>query len=51
MAMVLDLMRMEVFSYQMVVAFVNIIFGADISSLVHIGNKRKDILIFDKGCN
>ena len=48
--MVLDLIHVEVFHYQMVVGLVkNIICGADMSSLVYIDNKTKDILFLGKG--
>ena len=47
--MILDLMCVEVFYYEMVVGLAKntIIFGADMSSAVHI-DKRKDILILGK---
>ena len=49
--MVLGLMQMEVFCCLIVVGLVKnlIIFGADMSSPVHIDNKKKDIKIIGKG--
>ena len=47
----IGLMHLEVFCYLMVVEFGKnvIIFGADMSSSVHIDSKKKGILILDKG--
>ena len=49
--MVLEFMHAEVFNLQLVVRLIKngIIFGADMTSLVHIDNTKKDILIFGKG--
>ena len=46
-AMVLDLMQVEVFLLSDGSGFAKnvIVFGADMSSFVHIDNKKKDILI------
>ena len=48
--MVFDLMRVEIFRCLMVVILVTkvIIFGEDMSSSLHIDNKKKYILILDK---
>ena len=45
-AMVLDLMWMEGFLYQMVDVLTDVF--ADMCSLVHIDNKKKDVLILGK---
>ena len=48
--MVLDSIRAQTFHYQTVAWEKNfIIFGIDMSSSVHIDNKRKDILILGEG--
>ena len=47
--MILDLMHVKIFCYLMVEFNKNaIIFGADMSSSLHIDNKKKDILVLGK---
>ena len=44
----LDLIHVKVFHYLMVVDLVKTIFSADMSSFVHIDDKKKDILFLVK---
>ena len=45
--MVLDLMHVHYFYEQMVAGVIALLtFGADMSSSVHVDNKKKDILVF-----
>ena len=46
--MVLNLMHVEVFCYQMVAGLAKM-FAAGMSSLVHINNKKKGILVLWEG--
>ena len=47
--MVLDLIDMELFQYIMDLVKMQQFFGADMSSSVHVDNKKKVILIFGEG--
>ena len=48
--MALDLMCTKIFRYVMVVGLVKnvIIYGADMSLLTHVDNRKKDIVTFSK---